>query len=235
MEVQLMAKRILGVLGGMGPAASAEFMRVLAQRFPATCDQQHPVVYLLSDPEIPDRSSCVTNGTESPEPQIKKDLETLIDWGAELLAVPCNSAHCFINNFRYELKVPLVHIVEATISAAQKQASNGGWMVATLGTTQVGLYQQQAKEVGYDLIVPPAEIQQKIQNIIQYVKAGDMITAGQKMKDAIQKLWQIKELPVITACTELPLAYDASGLPSEKNISSLNALADACIEAISVD
>jgi len=225
-------KKILGVLGGMGPAASAEFMRILAQRFPAKCDQEHPVVYLLSDPEIPDRSSCVVNGTENPQEWMKADLDKLAAWGAELLAVPCNSAHCFINNIRNELKVPLVHIVEATIEAAQNQAPDGGWMVATLGTTKAGLYQKRAEEMGYRLLVPPEEIRQKIHNIIQYVKAGDMKTAGQEMEEAVHALWEIEELPVITACTELPLAYDASALPPEKNVSSLNALADACIAKI---
>jgi len=225
-------KKILGVLGGMGPAASAEFMRILAQRFPATRDQQHPVVYLLSDPEIPDRSSCVTDSTENPQEWMKNDLEKLVSWGAEILAVPCNSAHCFINNFRHELKVPLVHIVEATVQAAQTQAPHGGWMVATLGTIKAGLYQKRAEEVGYKLFLPPEEIRQKIHNIIQYVKAGDMETAGQEMSEAVNELWKIKQLPIITACTELPLAYDASGLPPEKNVSSLNALADACIAKI---
>lgn len=225
-------KKTLGVLGGMGPAASAEFMRILARRFPAKRDQDHPVVYLLSDPEIPDRSSCVTSGTENPQRQMKQDLEKLISWGAEIVAVPCNSAHCFIDNFRAELKVPLVHIVEATIEAAQKQAPHGGWMVATLGTTKAGLYQKRAAEAGYNLLVPPEEIRLKIHDIIQYVKAGDMKTAGAKMSEAVTQLWEIEKLPVITACTELPLAYDASDLPPEQNISSLDALADACIAKI---
>lgn len=225
-------KKTLGVLGGMGPAASSEFMRILAQRFPAKCDQEHPVVYLLSDPEIPDRSSCVVNGTENPQEWIKTDLEKLVSWGAEILAVPCNSAHCFINNFRDEIKVPYVHIVEATIDEAIKSAPQGGWMVATLGTVQAGLYQKRAEEMGYRLLVPPQEIRQKIQDIIIFVKAGDMKTAGQKMMEAVHALWEIEELPIITACTELPLAYDASALPPEKNVSSLNALADACIAKI---
>lgn len=227
-----MAKKILGVLGGMGPAASAEFMRILAQRFPAKCDQEHPIVYLLSDAEIPDRSTCITSGGENPQPRIKADLEKLVEWGAEILTVPCNSAHCFINNFRDEIKVPYVHIIEATIDEAIKSAPQGGWMVATLGTVQAGLYQKRAEEMGYRLLVPPEDIKQKIQDIIIYVKAGDMKTAGLKMEEAVHALWEIEELPIITACTELPLAYDASSLPPEKNVSSLNALADACIKKI---
>lgn len=224
--------KILGVLGGMGPAASAEFMRILASRFPAQRDQDHPIVYLLSDPSIPDRSTAVMSGGENPEPQIKADLEKLVEWGAQVLAVPCNSAHCFINNFRNKIPVPYIHIVEATVDAAMKKAPNGAWMVSTLGTAKMGLYQKRASEVGYRLLVPNEELRNKIQDIIIYVKAGDMKTAGEKMEEAVKALWKIEDIPVMTACTELPLAYDASPLPPEKNISSLDALADACIEAI---
>lgn len=225
-------KKILGVLGGMGPAASAEFMRILARRFPAKCDQEHPVVYLLSDASIPDRSSCITSGGENPQTQIQSDLEKLISWGAEILAVPCNSAHCFINNFRDQLKAPLVHIVESTVDAAKSKAPDGAWMVATLGTIQIGLYQDYAKKTGYRLVVPPEDVKQLIQTIIKDVKKGDMTSAAQKMETAVHKLWKIEKLPIVTACTELPLAYDASTLPPEQNISSLDALADACIAKI---
>ena len=224
--------KVLGVLGGMGPAASAEFMKILADRFPAQVDQDHPKVYLLSDPKIPDRSTAVTSGGESPELQLKKDLEQLVEWGAEVLAVPCNSAHCFINNFRSEIKVPYVHIVEATVKSAKEKAPDGAWMVATLGTIKAGLYQTEAKRQNFRLVVPPQEICEEIQGIIAYVKAGDMKTAGSKMKTAVEKLWKIEKMPVATACTELPLSYNASGLPQEMNISSLDALADACIKEI---
>ena len=227
-----MTKKILGVLGGMGPAASAEFMRLLAVRFPAQRDQDHPIVYLLSDPTIPDRSTAVTSGGVDPGPQIRADLLKLVSWGAQVLAVPCNSAHCFIDRFRSELPVPLVHIVDATLAAASAKAPNGSWMVATLGTIQAGLYQRRAAQIGYRLAVPPEEIKQKIQNIIVDVKAGELTKAAGKMESAVRQLWDIEKLPVTTACTELPLAYEASSLPHELNVSSLSALADACIRAI---
>lgn len=227
-----MSAKVLGVLGGMGPAASAEFMRILAARFPAHKDQDHPVVYLLSDPKIPDRSTAVTSGGEDPSPYIKADLDKLVSWGADILAVPCNSAHCFIDKFRSELRAPLVHIAEATLDAAVKAAPKGAWMVATLGTTRTGLYQALAKKRGYRLVAPPDNIQQQIQEIIIHVKAGDMPAAAAEMEDAVRALWRLEDMPVVTACTELPLAYDASDLSPQKNISSLNALADACIEMV---
>ncbi|MCE5202358.1 MAG: amino acid racemase [Synergistaceae bacterium] len=227
-----MNEKILGVLGGMGPAASAEFMKILAEKVPAGMDQDHPVVYMLSDPKIPDRSRAIVGDGKSPESQIRGDLEKLIEWGAEVLAVPCNTAHYFIDRFRSELSVPLVHIVEATLEEAVKNAPDGAWMVSSLGTVRAGIYQTAAEKMGYRLFIPPEDIQRQMQEVITFVKSGDIKNAAQKMEASVDALWRIKEISIITACTELPLAYDASSLPLERNISSLNALADACIKEI---
>ena len=81
---------ILGVFGGLGPAASAEFMRLLAELAPAKCDQEHPKVYVYDNPQIPDRSTAIMGNGPSPEPQLKEGLLKLCSWGAQLLAVPCN-------------------------------------------------------------------------------------------------------------------------------------------------
>ena len=61
-----MSEKILGVLGGMGPAASAEFLKILAEKYPARKDQDHPVIYMISDPKIPDRGSAIAGEGEDP-------------------------------------------------------------------------------------------------------------------------------------------------------------------------
>ena len=227
-----MSQKVLGVLGGMGPAASAEFMRILSFRFPAEKDQDHPVVFMLSDPKIPDRTSAIIGDGEDPEPYIRKDIERLMEWGADLLAVPCNTAHCFINRFKDEIKTPIVHIVEATLSEAAAKAVNGAWMASSIGTAKAGIYQAEAEKMGYRLLLPPEDVRWRMQEAIKFVKAGDLKHAAEVFESAAEGLWRIEDIPIITACTELPLAYEASRLPFEKNISSLDALADACIREI---
>ena len=81
-------------------------------------------------------------------------------------------------------------------------------------------------------MIPPEDVQNRIQETIIYVKSGNMEMAVRCIEDAVKKLWSIEDLPIITACTELPLAYDASDLPKDKNISSLDALAEACIKIL---
>lgn len=223
---------ILGVLGGMGPAAAAEFLRLLAERAPAARDQDHPVTYLLSDPTTPDRSSAILGRGEDPTDRLKKNLLTLVGWGADILAAPCNTAHYFIDRFLGDLPKPFIHIVEETVAAAELLSPRGAWLLATRGTMDSGLYQKWGEKRGYPFFIPSEEVQQKVQESIELVKAGRKNDGGKLLRTVVEKLWEEEDLPICAACTELPLAYDASGLPAEKTVSSLGALCDSCIKAL---
>ncbi|MBQ6775371.1 MAG: aspartate/glutamate racemase family protein [Synergistaceae bacterium] len=228
-----MPEKVLGVLGGMGPAACAEFLRILARDAPAKDDSQHPKIIMLSDPETPDRSDGLMGLGPDPLPVIRKNLLQLAEWGADILAVPCNTAHYFIDRFRDEIPVPLVHIVEATVEAAKELSKgNCSWLLATDGTQKSLIYPSYAEKVHYHFAKPSEEQQQKIQSCVRYVKAGDMKTAGEVMRDVVSELWRERDIPVTMGCTELPLAYEASGLPLDHQVSSLKALSDACIKAL---
>ena len=181
-----MSEKILGVLGGMGPAASAEFLKILAEKYPASKDQDHPVIYMISDPKIPDRGSAIAGEGEDPEPYIRKDMEKLIGCGADILAVPGNTAHYFIDRFRDEIKVPVAHIIEATVDASIKSSPEGAWMISTIGTARSGLYQKVAADRNYRLVVPPEEVQNKIHESIICVKSGNMEMAARFIEDAAQ-------------------------------------------------
>src|SRR2546423_9051784 len=89
--------RTLGVLGGMGPAAGAEFLRVFTSLWPAACDQDHPRVVLLSEPRIPDRSAALTSGGADPTASLAAALHDLAGWGVDVIAIPCNTAFAFMD------------------------------------------------------------------------------------------------------------------------------------------
>ncbi len=225
-------RTILGVFGGLGPAASAEFMRCLAVMAPAGCDQEHPIVYVYSNPQIPDRTDSIMGTGPSPEEDLKKGLLTLCGWGAGLLAVPCNTAHYFIDRFRAELPVPLVHIVEATLDDAVKVSPEGGWIIATGGTLYSGLYAKEAERRGYTLHQPDDAAIERLMKCIRLVKAGRLEESGKVIRGVVESLWDKLDLPVVCACTELPLAYEASGLPRDRAVSSITSLAGACIRRL---
>ncbi|WP_245599794.1 aspartate/glutamate racemase family protein [Embleya scabrispora] len=224
--------RTLGVLGGMGPAATAEFLRLLAVRVAAGSDQEHPRILMLSEPGIPDRTAALLRGDDAPLLPIRQALFTLADWGAELLAVPCNTAHVYIDRFRSRLPVPLVHIVEASVRAAEVASPDGAWLTATAGTVAGGIYQRYAQHRGYRLLLPHEALQQRIHAATVLVKANRLPAAGATLGSAVHELLRIRCLPVISACTELPLAYAHSGLPAEFQVSSVDALASACAHAL---
>ena len=225
--------KTIGILGGMGPAACAEFLRILARDCPAHDDSQHPKIIMLSDPETPDRSNGIMGLGPDPLPVIRRNLFQLAEWGADVLAVPCNTAHYFIDRFREELTVPLIHIVEETVKAAKELSQgNCSWLLATDGTQKSLIYPVCAEKMRYHFLKPSPDQQERIQKCVRLVKAGDMKAAGETMNNVVRELWEERDVPVTMGCTELPLAYEASGLPLERQVSSLKALSDACIRVL---
>ena len=224
--------KTLGVLGGMGPAASAEFMKIMAVKAPATKDQEHPRIILLSSPQTPDRTAYLLGKGENPEPYLFNGLQTLAEWGSDIVAVTCNTAHYYIDRFRDSLSRPVVHIIDETIRESRSRSAEGAWLTATLGTMKSGIYQKHAEASGYTFLIPAEELQEPIHRVTDLVKAGKYEEAGKIFKKLCKKLWKIKKVPVVAGCTEIPIAYEYTGLPSEMCISSLEALADGCLREL---
>ena len=224
--------KTLGVLGGMGPAASAEFMRLLAVKAPAQKDQEHPRVILLSSPGTPDRTAYLLGRGEDPEPYLLEGLQTLSGWGADILAVTCNTAHYYIDRFRDQLDKPVVHIIDETVRESRERSAEGAWLCATLGTMKAGIYQKHAQQSGYEFFSPAEDLQSVIHDVTDLVKAGKYEESGRLFREVCEALWAIKRVPVVAGCTEIPIAYEYTGLPAEMCISSLEALADGCLREL---
>ena len=172
-------RAVIGVVGGMGPAATGQFLVELAAALPVEYDQDLPGVLVLSDTKVPDRTTCIAAGDPAPGTMVRADLLRAAQLGASVLAVPCNTVHYFIDDFVDELPVPLVHIVDATITAAMQTSPEGAWLTATAGTVNTGLYQRLAAERDYPLKVPSDEEKAAMMEIIGEVKAGRMTRAGE--------------------------------------------------------
>jgi len=222
----------LGVLGGMGPAATAEFLRIMAEKDPADVDQEHPRTIVYMHTITPDRTTFLLGKGPDPENYLREGLETLIGWGADRLCITCNTAHYFIDKWRDELSKPVIHIIDETIRECQERSPKGAWLTATLGTMRTGLYQRHAAESGYNFLIPSEEMQIEIHDITDQVKAGKHAEAGKRFRSVCERLWEIEKAPIVGACTEIPIAYQHSGLPEEMGISSLEALANGCIREL---
>src|SRR5438067_9637007 len=133
---------VVGVLGGMGPLATVDFLHKLLKATPAKTDQEHVPVLVSSIPQVPDRTRAYRGEGESPlEAMVDSGLR-LVEGGAGLIVIPCNSAHLWFDELRARVGLPMLHMVDAAIEEAV--ADRAG--VATLGllatdaTLASGLY-----------------------------------------------------------------------------------------------
>ena len=133
---------------------------------------------------------------------------------------------------RDEIDRPIVHIVDETILTSAKLSPKGAWLTATLGTMRTGLYQKHAKDSGYNFRLASEELQVEIHDVTDMVKAGKHKEAGEKFRGIVEQLWAIEKLPIVGACTEIPIAYANTGLDPQMGISCLEALADGCIREL---
>jgi aspartate racemase len=97
---------------------------------------------------------------------------------------------------------------------------------------KTGLYQDHGAASGYRFRIPSPEMQERIHAVTDMVKAGKQQEAGARFRQIVEELWQDERIPVVCACTELPVAYQQAGLPADMGISSLEALADGCIREL---
>jgi aspartate racemase len=218
----------LGILGGMGPAAGAQFLARVIALTPAARDQEHIPALLWSDPRIPPRDAAP--GSEDPLPAMRDALEALERAGCDVLAIACNTAHAWHAALAVGRRARLLHIVEATAeeAAAHGLADAPLGLLATPATLRLGLYQARFPA----LILPTAqEMTGLVAPAIAAVKANRLDEARSLAANAAQALAARGAAAILLGCTEFPLALDAAaaGLPL---VDSTDALARAAIRAM---
>jgi aspartate racemase len=224
---------MIGVLGGMGPLATADFFAKVIAATPATRDEDHVPLLIQSDPRVPSRPAAILRGGESPLPQLLAGRDRLIAAGATALAMPCNTAHYWYPQLAEGCSVPFISILQACCNEAAARVAPGGQVgiIGTGATLSAGLFSTPLRQRGYVPIVPPdEELQEVVLPAIERVKAGFPAEAGAMLERSVQALIDRGAGAVILACTETPLALDAVGSPLRANcIDSTAALARACV------
>lgn len=207
METQQQA--LLGILGGMGPLATVDFLNKLTRLTPAGSDQEHLPWVTLSQPRIPDRSTAIKNGTDDPAPYLTSGVAWLADQGVSLIAIPCNTSHYWYEQMRAHSRVPILHIADATIEELQCRDAPVGpvAILATRGTVQAGIYSQRLQAHGYSLAPLTEDDQCVVDAVIHSVKAGQVGTGRDQFRALLGTLVGRGVYTLILGCTELPLAY----------------------------
>ncbi|MFD3513903.1 aspartate/glutamate racemase family protein [Streptomyces sp. NPDC058657] len=203
---------LLGVLGGMGPLATAHFYRCLIDRTPAGRDQEHLPVAIWADPTVPDRTKALLGRGPSPLQAMLTGLSWLAQAGATCVAIPCNTAHAYRDALCDHTDLPVLDMVSIALRACQAREPslrNVG-ILATEGTRRARLYEAAADRLDLRIIHVTQDTQnQCVNNAIAAVKQGHQLTPAQAhITAATRELHDAGAGMVIAACTEIPLISD---------------------------
>jgi aspartate racemase len=201
----------VGVVGGVGPAATVDFMQKLVQSTPAQRDQDHLKVLVEQNPQIPDRTENLLHNGPDPTVALYATCRRLEEGAADIIAIPCNTAHAFVERIQPWLSVPIVNMLSVTVDWLRTHfpALREVGLLATSGTIASGVYERALAARGLRQVVPDAADQARLMNAIygpHGVKAG--YTAGECVADvhaALDGLVRAGAQLVVLGCTELPL------------------------------
>ena len=157
----------LGILGGLGPMATVYFYDMLVRHTKATCDQDHLDVIISSRASTPDRTSYILGqSTENPFDIMARDAQRLVTFGADVLAIPCNTAHYFYDRLNETISVPILNMVEETVLEAKARGCCRVGILATSGTVQTGTYSRMCERHVLEFVCPDEARQQDLMNVI---------------------------------------------------------------------
>jgi aspartate racemase len=222
-------KRLIGVLGGMGPAATVDFMNKVIATTPAQVDQDHVPLIVYQVPQIPSRTAAIAAHDDAPLPEMIAGLRILEQAGAEIIAIPCNTAHHWYEPLARATTLEIIHIADAVRSALTKrgEGSRSVGIMATRATLQSKIFERRLSDVRF--MAPSEHVQILIDKAIAAVKAADLPAARSSAAEAASAFVGAGAGTLLLACTELPIAM--KGERDMPCVDSTEALARACVAA----
>ena len=225
---------MLGVLGGMGPLASAHFMVRLTQLTPASSDQEHIPAILWSDPRVPDRIAGRAGTGPDPLPWLLNGVNGLRKAGCDAIVIPCNTAHAWHRELVEAAGVPIPHIVDAAAADLRDLGVKGGviGLMGTQTTLDLRLYQDRLAQQGWNCLLPDDDqMRTKVLPAIAQVKVNKLAEAYEPLAEVVNSLGARGAAAVVLGCTEIPIGI-AAGPGSGLNVpvvDTIDALARAAI------
>lgn len=213
----------LGIIGGIGPAATVDFMQKIIRNTSAARDQDHIRLIVEHNPQIPDRTANLVGQGADPTLALYSACKRLEANGAALIAMPCNTAHAYVARLQPGLSVPIVNMLSETVRHIGERCAGHArvGLLATTGTVSSGVYHEAARGAAFELIVPDARHQALVMESIygrRGVKAGYVDGACKEaLLQALAHLAERGATVAILGCTELPLllpehpAYQVGG------------------------
>lgn len=204
-------KKTIGILGGMGPEATAYFFNLIIKSTDAAKDQEHIPILIWNNPKIPPRTEAILYGGPSPLPLLVEGVKILEKGGAGLIVMPCITAHYFARQIARRAKVPFVNLLDESLRYAKKRipGMKKAGLVASSGTVKSRLFHKTFEKNGIEIITPEPNEQRKVMDAIfgnSGIKAG--FTTGRPRTTVVRVARRLIERgaeAVIAGCTEVPL------------------------------
>lgn len=222
--------KTLGIIGGLGPLASAYLAELMVRDCDVACDQQHIDTIIYSHPSVPDRTAHILDKSKpSPVPEIVKAGLTLKAAGASCIAIPCVTSHYFYDEICKGIGLPVINMLQESAQALKSKKAKKVGILATSGTVSTGLFQNTLKEYGIDTVLPDAEHQAVVMHIIyDCIKAGR--PASKTDFDRVCRHLTDKGADsFVLGCTELSLISRDCVLDN-RFVDSLEVLAVSCLK-----
>jgi aspartate racemase len=220
---------MIGILGGMGPLATVDFMDKIVRLTEASRDQEHLPLLVANLPHIEDRSSAIMAGGADPLPALLDGIDLLNENGVGLIAIPCNSAHHWYGPMRERSKAPVLHIAHTCVAAVPRTARRVA-LLATGGALVSGFYQQALADLDIEPVIPGEAMQRRVAACIREVKAGALDVAAAHLEGVLTMLARQGVGTALMACTEIPLAAQRIVSPPLTLIDSSLELARATVK-----
>jgi len=239
--VSVATPKVVGVLGGMGPEATADFFQKLIRATPAKRDQEHLRILIDNNPHVPDRTAAIEGHGESPGPHLAAMARGLVAQGAEVLVMPCNSAHAFAGAIRDAAgSVPFIDLIDTTVAATQARLPgvHTVGLLATSGALAAQLYQSAYARAGIQALEPTEADQEAVMAAIYAVKRAVVDSSvRERLLAASRNLVAAGAQALIAACTEVPLIMAEGDVHGREGavpfISSTDALVTRTLAAAS--
>jgi aspartate racemase len=202
---------LVGVLGGMGPEATVDFMSKVIALTPGDDDQDHVRLLVDQNPHVPNRQEALLRGGESPGPVLADMARRLEAGGCDFLVMPCNTAHAFHEDIRSAVNIPFVSIIDATLDAALDAKCVG--IMATTACVQANVYQPALESRGIRYLLPDDDEIDELTRLSFEIKSGNK---GDEIKAAVlgfaEALIDQGADAIISGCTEYPLVMGADDI-----------------------
>lgn len=214
-KVTLGEELVVGVIGGMGPQATADFLTKLVRATPVSQEQEHLHVLIDSNPKVPDRNLAIARASNLPGPVLAAMAKTLQDSGAGFLVMPCNTAHAFESSIREGISIPFINMVEEACDVCVRDhpSVNRIGVLAAPGCIGAGLYQSALAKRGMETLLLNHDDQQRFNAILYRIKLKG---PSQEVRSEMQALGDILIASgadaIVAGCTEVPLVLEQSKL-----------------------